>query len=415
MNINLRNILLGDEKAATEARTGPAGGDAATAPASAPCWAWRILLQSIAVPEPFSLELAGDMRRRDPAGPLPGPTGWSSSQLAAHYPQARVREISDGGRSPCACRRGRAGLGPHPPRPSGPEYVPLRTFRDDDLLDPGSDPLHGGASAPCPSLRPGERIVARLLLRSLGPEWSQAHQARRPTSRPCQENREPSYTYQTRPLQVDGVTMAVLGAGALLAAVRGYLWVQDGEILEGVACWEPGQRLLGIIAVAGWGWWRWKKARSRVYDPLLIREKVSRIAFDAELQVSAFLPERYRPNERACDLLKGVAAAYRHYNHPAGAQVQGQRGQAPVCHRRPPPGQPAPRRAGVVRRAQRPGRPRGGVPVAPAGRGGRDAPGGALRLQGAGCHQAPGGHRRPARRWATPPAGCPAREVTLLR
>ena len=23
----------------------------------------------------------------------------------------------------------------------GPAYVPLRTFRDDDLLDPGSDPL----------------------------------------------------------------------------------------------------------------------------------------------------------------------------------------------------------------------------------------------------------------------------------
>ena len=27
-------------------------------------------------------------------------------------------------------------------RADGPEYVPLRTFRDDDLLDPGSDPSH---------------------------------------------------------------------------------------------------------------------------------------------------------------------------------------------------------------------------------------------------------------------------------
>jgi hypothetical protein len=26
-------------------------------------------------------------------------------------------------------------------RADGPEYLPLRTFRDDDLLDPGSDPL----------------------------------------------------------------------------------------------------------------------------------------------------------------------------------------------------------------------------------------------------------------------------------
>ncbi len=59
-------------------------------------------------------------------------------------------------------------------RADGPEYLPLRTFRDDDLLDPGSDPLialMGALSA----LYEGERVVARLLLRSLGPDWSQAH------------------------------------------------------------------------------------------------------------------------------------------------------------------------------------------------------------------------------------------------
>ena len=43
------------------------------------------------------------------------------------------------------------------------------------------------------------------------------------------EPREPAYTFQTKPLQMDGVTMAVLGIGAL-AALKGYLWVQDGEI-----------------------------------------------------------------------------------------------------------------------------------------------------------------------------------------
>ena len=64
-------------------------------------------------------------------------------------------------------------------RADGPEYVPLRTFRDDDLLDPGSDPLialMGALSA----LYQGERVVARLLLRSLGPDWSQQHQHPRP-------------------------------------------------------------------------------------------------------------------------------------------------------------------------------------------------------------------------------------------
>ena len=51
-------------------------------------------------------------------------------------------------------------------RVQGPPYVPLRTFRDDDLLDPGSDPILAllGMMA---SLRPGERMVARLVLSSL--------------------------------------------------------------------------------------------------------------------------------------------------------------------------------------------------------------------------------------------------------
>ena len=186
---------------------------------------------------------------------------------------------------------------------------------DAPSADPGSDPLIAIIGA-LSALHPGERIVSRLLLRSLGPDWSQSHQARA-HKQAVPENREPSYTYQTKPLQLDGVTMAVLGAGAL-AVVRGYLWVQDGEI------WKAA--LLGTgsalgLTVGGWAWWRWKQARNRVYDPLLIREKVSRVAFEAELQVTAILPGTTRP-QRAGELLQPVAAAYRHFDHPAGARLK---------------------------------------------------------------------------------------------
>ena len=309
MNINVRHILLGEKQtrkppamvAVTPHRTG-----------ERTLLGVENFLQSIAVPEPFSLELAADMdgvtllaRCQDDRV--------VRQQLAAHYPQARVREVAPED-DPMSRRQGELAWA-LTLRAGGPEYVPLRTFRDDDLLDPGSDPLLaviGSLSA----LRPRERIVARLLLRSLGPEWAQGHQAKA-HKRAVPDNREPSYTYQTGPLKLDGVTMAVLGVGAL-AAVRGYLWVQDGEILKAV--------LLGLgsvtgLLVAGWGWWRWKKARNRVYDPLLIREKVSRIAFDAELQVIAFLPA-HASSERAGDLLESVAAAYRHYDHPAGARFK---------------------------------------------------------------------------------------------
>ena len=187
------------------------------------------------------------------------------------------------------------------------------------------------------------------------------------------EAREPAYTYQTKPLQLDGVTMAVLGAGAL-AALKGYLWVQDGEFLKA--------SLLGLgsvsgAAVAGWGWWRWKQARNRVHDPVLIQEKVSRIAFDAELQIVAVLPAD-TGQQRARELLAPVAAAYRHYDHPAGARFKVS-GVKPVL----PTDNLHPAGPGLFGKRSVPGGPRGGLPVAPAGSGRRDAPGGAVRRQGA--------------------------------
>ena len=309
MNVNIRKALFGDRRnkrppvllAVTPPRTG-----------ERTLLGVENLLQSIAVPEPFSLEIAAD---------ADGVTLLARclddqvvrGQLAAHYPQARIRRVPVD-EDPVFVDRGERAWG-MTLRADGPEYVPLRTFRDDDLLDPGSDPLIALMGA-MSELEPGERVLCRLLLRSLGPDWSQQHQAR--AHQPAvPENREPSYAYQTGPLKLDGVTMAVLGVGAL-AALRGYLWVQDGEYLK-TSLLAAGT-LSGAI-IAGWGWWRWKQARSRVHDPLLIREKVSRVAFDAELQVIAVLPDSTR-SQRAEELLGAVAAAYRHFDHPAGARFR---------------------------------------------------------------------------------------------
>ena len=377
MKLNPKNILFGGDEdkkspvllAVTPPRTG-----------ERTLLGVENLLQSVAVPEPFSLELAGDMD---------GVTLMARclddqvvrGQLSAHYPQARIQKV-DPDDDPLRTGEGEQAWSVTL-RADGPEYLPLRTFRDDDLLDPGSDPLialMGALSA----LYEGERVVARLLLRSLGPDWSQAHMDKA-HKQPGMEPREPAYTFQTKPLQMDGVTMAVLGIGAL-AALKGYLWVQDGEI------WKAA--LLGMgaalgLGVGGFAWHRWKKARKRVEDPILIREKVSRTAFDAELQIVAVVPAGTGP-QRAGELLGKVAAAYRHFDNPAGARFKVRQG--PARHARPgdaPPGRPR-----TLRRAQRAGRPRGRLPVAPARSRRRDAPGGAVRREGA----QPLGQGRPGRR-----------------
>ena len=213
MKLNLKKIVFGEKQdkkppvllAVTPPRTG-----------ERTLLGVENLLQSIAVPEPFSLELAGASdgvtllaRCQDDRV--------VRSQVSAHYPQARIHQVPPDS-DPLRLADGEQAWS-MTLRSGGPDYVPLRIFRDDDLLDPGSDPLIALMGA-LSNLNQGERIVARLL-RSLGPEWFQAHQARA-HQRAVLENREPSYTYQTKPLQLDGVTMAVLGVGAL-AALKGYL------------------------------------------------------------------------------------------------------------------------------------------------------------------------------------------------
>ncbi|MXY73162.1 MAG: type IV secretion system DNA-binding domain-containing protein [Dehalococcoidia bacterium] len=271
------------------------------------------LLGSIAVPEPFSLDLAGDadgvtlLARCLDREVVRG-------QIAAHYPQARIHDVTAGD-DPLRLRDGEQAWA-MTLRASGPEYVSLRVFRDDDLLDPGSDPLIALLGA-LSSLREGERVVSRLLLRSLGPDWAQGYQAKA-YERPVPQQGQPAPAAQARPQGTEGLAMAVLAVVAL-GAVRGYQWVQAGEIWKTLAL---AGGIVGVLAVAGWLRQRWMRSRNRVHDPLLIKEKVSRIAFDAELEVTAILPglEPQAARKRARDLLAPVAAAYRHYDHPAGAR-----------------------------------------------------------------------------------------------
>ena len=82
-----------------------------------------------------------------------------------------------------------------------------------------------------------------------------------------------------------------------------------------------GVGLVAGLAVAGWAWSRWKASRSRVYDPLMVREKINHMAFEAEVQVTTILPRSVGP-QRARELLEQVAAAYRHYDNPAGARLK---------------------------------------------------------------------------------------------
>ncbi|MCY3882580.1 MAG: hypothetical protein OXG61_10730 [Chloroflexi bacterium] len=276
------------------------------------------LLSSIAVPEPFSLELAGDAggvtllaRCRD--GQV------VRQQIAAHYPQARLQQL-EADDDPLALAAGEQAWALRL-RAEGPEYASLRVFADDALTEPGSDPLLALLGA-FDGLKAGERLVARLRLRSLGPEWSRGHQER--AHRPAVERpHHDAQTGEVRRHTQDGVAMALLALGGL-GFFQGYRWWQAGEEWKTIAL---GAGVALALGLAGWAWARFRRSRNRVYDPLLIKEKVSRIAFEADVELVAVLPT-LKPRagrQRAKELLEPVAAAYRQYDHPAGLRLKAAR------------------------------------------------------------------------------------------
>ena len=365
MKLNPKNILFGNDtekKPVLLAVTPPRTGERTLLGV-------ENLLQSIAVPEPFSLELAGDMD---------GVTLMARclddkvvrGQLTAHYPQARIQKV-DPGDDPLRLDEGEQAWS-ITLRADGPEYVPLRTFRDDDLLDPGSDPLialmgalsalqrEGAGGDAAAAALPRPRLVAAP--HGEGPQAARHGAARAVLHLPDQavaDGRRDDGRARHR--RAGGPQGLPVGAGR--------------RDMEGGAPWRrngpgAGRRRLGMVAVE-----EGPQARGR-----------------PSAHQGEGLPHslRRRATGRRRPVLRRRAAAGQGASgngvrrlpplrQPRRGEIQGRQGPA----RRSRPGDAAPGRPRPVREAERPGRPRGGLPLAPARRRRRDAPGGAVRREGA--------------------------------
>ncbi len=266
------------------------------------------LLQALAVDEAFSLEISGTadgasflVRTRSP--------GIFQQQLAIHYPQARIRPVPPE-EDPLRPREGEQAF-TKVLTLARQEFLPLRTFRDDDLLDAGSDPLLAVLGA-LSNLSGDQRLGARLVLRSLGPSWSEQHQ-RKSLVPPMSPVMNPSYQYQTRPLKVEGIGMIIL-LGLIGLGLQNQIWLRDGMLIKAILL-DTAVAAAVIAAVPLL--WRWHRSASRIYDQKLMQEKISRPAYLAELHLTAILPED-EAERTAQDLLGALATAFHHYDHASG-------------------------------------------------------------------------------------------------
>ena len=272
------------------------------------------LLNSIAIPEPFSLELAGDtagvtLLARCREG------SFVKQQVGAFYPQARISEVPPES-DPLRLAEGEQAWSINL-RLRGPEYLPLRVFKDDHLREPGSDPLVSLIGA-MSDLGEGERLVARIRLLSLGPDWARHHQERAQQRQQSSQASSPSdgqHQFDTK----QGASFILLAATAGVG-LQGYFWVQNGETWKAVLL---GLGVAAGLALAGWAWWRIKRFLNgdRPHDPLLIKEKVTQLGYDAQVEVIAALSE-HGDEGRAREMLRNAALAYQGYDNPAGASFK---------------------------------------------------------------------------------------------
>ena len=266
------------------------------------------LLQALAVEEAFSLEISGTADGASFLVRTSSPDVFQQ-QLAIHYPQARIEAVPDE-EDPMRPGEGEQAF-TKVLTLARQEFLPLRTFRDDDMLDAGSDPLLAVLGA-LSNLGSDQRLGARLVLRSLGPSWSEQYQ-RKSLVPPMSPVMNPSYQYQTRPLKVEGIGMIIL-LGLIGLGLQNQIWLRDGMLIKAILL-DTAVAAAVIAAVPLL--WRWRKNASRIYDQKLMQEKISRPAYLAELQLTAILPED-EAERTAQDLLGAMATAFHHYDHASG-------------------------------------------------------------------------------------------------
>jgi len=264
------------------------------------------LFAAIGLAEPFSLEMSADRSQRRFL--VRASTGrvrhQLESQIGAAYPQAELRPLAPGAADPARCQPGEQ-VCACTLELRAAAYLPIRTFTDLDLdgeRAAQADPVLGVLSA-LGDLPPGWRGLSQLVLQPAPEDWCQDY-LRRSVQHPLEHERVVRPADSAVPML--GFVSVLLGCVA--AVLQGAAWLHSGQWLPlvGLAVALVMALAVGLKAIRRW-------ARPAMYDMDLVREKVSRVAYRAEVRLAVFAPADVLPADLTAQLDR-FAAAFRRYN-----------------------------------------------------------------------------------------------------
>ena len=200
----------------------------------------------------------------------------------------------------------------------GEPYLPIRTFTDTDLLNPGADPLVTVLGT-LGDLNHQERVVTRLLIEPLPPDWASewinmAMGGAGSANQQLAEGARPAPMGEGSFGMDDILKIGLVGA----AAVAFFTWqaYNSGDILKAAAI--AGGSLLGVAAVYAFYRKVLRKDPPVYHDPAIVAPRISGAGFSSELQVNVVVPWQEGP-ERAEIILDTVTSAYSQMDNPLGA------------------------------------------------------------------------------------------------
>jgi len=271
------------------------------------------LLAAISLAEPFSLEVVAtpDARWFLARAGSTAMLHHLADQLGVAYPQAELRPL-DVARYPSldpAWRRPGEQVAACTLVLRAPAYLPLRTFRDPEVAADRAaqaDPVLGILAA-LGDLPAGWRALSQLVLQPAPDDWCQGY-LRLAVEHPLARERAAGRADTS--LASVFLLAGLLGAGGLL--FQAAQWYAAGA-------WLPlGLLVLGsIVGAPAVVWLARRLLRQPVYDPRLVQEKVSRIAFQTQVRLAVFAP-REVPALEVEGRLQRVVVAYRQFNLAAG-------------------------------------------------------------------------------------------------